>query len=63
MLAAITAFYEEVMQHLAAFQRKAPVRKAPEIAQVDEPPEERKARVWVASADAVAPPTEFHQDL
>ena len=63
VLAAITAFYEEVMQHLAAFQRKAPVRKAPEAVQVEEPPEKRKARVWVASADAVAPPTEVHQDL
>ena len=63
MLTAITAFYEQVMQHLAAFQRKAPVRKAPEIVEVEEPSEDRPARVWVASTDAIAAPTEFPRDL
>ena len=63
VLAAITSFYEQIMQHLTAFQRKAPVRKAPEIVEVEEPSEERPARVWVASSDAVAAPDEFAQDL
>ena len=63
VLTAITAFCEQVMQHLAAFQRKAPVRKAPEVEQIEEPSEDRPARVWVASPDSVAAPTAFPKDL
>ena len=63
VLAAISTFYEDVMQHLTAFQRKAPVRKAPEPVQVEELSDDRPARVWVASQEPVAAPTEFPQNL
>ena len=62
VLAAITSFYGDVMQHLTAFQRKAPVRKTQEPAPVEEESEDRPERVWVASETAITAPRDPSQE-